>query len=455
PTASGTPTTGTAAVTATPAPTATGISGRPTEPVQPQNISNAFWGTTDGGVTWQSATLPTSEANLLCPLSAIVAPDLADPQDVFFLAALGALNLQDPTSILPGQVHFELWRSRDGGVTWQALTLPAAPNPVATVILSPYHLFVGATGDTLALGTNYSGQNQLFTSSDAGKTWQQVTASGNVPGTTTHPYLAFAGGANGTIVALTSNTGSSEKPVAAWASSDSAKTWKRLADLPVTVASGATLTGQLFAAAGGQTIYAVVHATATTTDAKAGPVTVARSTDAGATWTAIPWPTDATTNAPLGGALIGQLGIDFAVDAKGDAFAAPTVNDLAQQQDPTGPQSAGFYAVLAGQTQFTRVAQAPAAQETAFGLTVSLAPASALAPPTTTTPSATSTNVATVTIEPTATPATTGTPSATTTPAPIGTPTTDGLPTLWSNFGPITQFTSAPDTAGLLANVLP
>jgi hypothetical protein len=428
--------------------------------VQAQNVQNAFWRTADGGLTWTAGALPTSEANLLCPLSAIVAPDLSDPTDVFFLAALGALNLQDPTSILPGQVHFELWRSHDGGATWQALAVPSVPNPVETVILSPYHLFMSVTGDALTFGTNYSGQNQLFTSSDAGKTWQlalplSVTAGGK---TTTRPYLGFAGGPNGSILALTNNTGvSGEKPVSVWSSSDGAKTWKRLADFPVTVTTGATLTGQLFAVPGGQTLYGLVHASATTSDAKAGPVTVARSTDGGTTWTAIPWPTG-TDNGPLGGALIGQLGIDFTVDAKGDAFAAPTVNDLSSQQDATGQQSAGFYAVLAGQTQFTSVAHAPAAQETAFGLVVSLAPASALQPPGaagTATVTTTDTPAPTATVPPTATPAATGTPSVTTPPAPTGTATADGLPTLWSNFGPITQFTTAPDTAGLLANVLP
>ncbi len=454
-----TPTAGTPAATATPAPTATGIPGRPTEPIQPQSISNAFWRTANGGVTWASATLPTSDATLVCPLSAIVAPDLADPADVFFLAAMGALNLQDPTSILPGQVHFGLWRSRDGGATWQALTLPASPNPVAAVLLSPYHLFVAATGNVLTFGTNYSGQNQLFTSNDAGKTWQQAapittTAAGKA---TTHPLLALAGGANGATLALTDNSSiAGEQPVAVWSSTDGAKTWKRLADLPVTVAPNVTLTGQLFAAPGAQTVYALVHASATTTNAKAGPVTLARSTDAGATWTAIPWPEDAT-NTPLGGALIAQLGIDFTVDARGEAFAAPTVNDLAQGQDATGQQSAGFYALLAGQTAFTRVAQAPVAQETAFDLTVSLVPASALQPPGATgTATAAPTNAATVTLEPTATPGVTGTPVSTTpTPAPTTTPTADGLPTLWSNFGPSSQFTTAPETAGLLANVLP
>src|SRR5262249_10310341 len=163
------------------------------------------------------------------------------------------------------------------------------------------------------------------TSSDAGKTWQlalpiSVTAAGK---TTTRPYLGFAGGPNGAILALTNNTGTSgEKPVSVWSSSDRAKAWTRLAGFPVVEATRATRTGQLFAVPGGQTIYGLVHASTTTSDAKSGLVTVARSTDGGTTWTAIPWPTG-TDNSPLGGALIGQLGIDFAVDAKGDAFAAP------------------------------------------------------------------------------------------------------------------------------------
>ena len=467
----GTPTaTGTPVATTTPAPTGTvGIPGHPTEPVQPQNISNGFWRTLDGGQTWQAVTLPTTTSNLLCPLSAIVAPDLADPDDVFVLAAIGALNLSNPTSITPGQVRFELWRSLDAGTTWQSLTVPTVPSPVATGILSPYHLFVAVDGAALALGTNYSGQNELFTSTDAGKTWQIVPPINSVasqPKTSARPFLGFAGGPNGTIFALTDNSSfPSEKPVALWQSNDNAQTWKRLSDVPATLAAGATQTGQIYTTGTGQTIYAFIHATAATGVA-AGSVKVARSTDAGVTWTPITWPSSAATPAaPLGGALIAQLGIDFAVDSRGDAFAAPTLNDLSAQQDPNGQQSAGFYAVLAGQTAFQLVGQPAAVQETAFDLAVSLTPSAALAPPSgaatppatatvATTPSATTTPApaSTVTIEPTATPGAGGAPTPAPTTAP---PTIDGLPTLWSNFGPITQFTTAPDTAGLLENILP
>jgi hypothetical protein len=159
-----------------------------------------------------------------------------------------------------------------------------------------------------------------------------------------------------------------------------------------------------------------------------------------------------TTNTPVGSANIVTLGTEFAVDARGDAFMAPTNSDLPPQQDANGPLSAGFFAAPISGSAWSAVVQPPSPQNTAFTLAVSLVPASALPP---STPTATGTGTPAVPPIGPETPI----PGATTTPAPAGTPTplpgSDGLPTLWTNFGPLAQFTAAPDTAGFFLNVLP
>src|SRR5579883_1559181 len=131
---------GTATPTSTGTPTATPQTNTPTPvlpggatPLPQGTVISNFWRTADGGMTWQTATLPTTTNGLLCPISAVSAPDVTDPQDVFFLAAFGDLNLQNPSSIEPGQVRFELWRSQDGAQTWKQLALPVAPNPINPV----------------------------------------------------------------------------------------------------------------------------------------------------------------------------------------------------------------------------------------------------------------------------------------------------------------------------------
>lgn len=480
PTATGTPSTATPTPVNTTIPAATATPGQPGVPTGA--VVSALLRTNDGGLTWQAATLPSSGTGLLCPISAIVAPDVADPLDVFFLAAFGDLNLQDPASIAPGQVRFELWRSQDGAQTWTQLALPVAPNPINPVVLSPYHLIINVHGQTLVLGSNYSGQNFLFRSTNGGKTWQQITGIPLKSGTVTQParltFAGFAQGANGALLALVDSPGAqSSGAYEIYQSNDSAQTWKLLARPTLTLPSGATAQAQLFAAPGGSTLFMLVRSVtdtttpatptaaatpdATPTSASGVQVTSLRSTDNGATWTTLPWPTETgTTTTPVGSVNIATLGTEFAVDARGDAFMAPTNSDLPPQQDANGPLSAGFFEAPISTTAWSAVASPLVAQNTAFTLAVSLVPTGAISgtPTGTGTPSGTGTP-GTAPIGPeTPVPGTPGA-TATSTAAPAGTPTplpgSDGLPTLWTNFGPLGQFTSAPDSAGFFLNVLP
>jgi hypothetical protein len=470
PTTTGTPTTtptttppvATDTPTATPTATAS-PTGTPTATATttlPTNVVNQFWRTADGGQTWAAATLPaTTASDFLCPVSAIVAPDLSDPTDVFFLAAHGNLDLTDPTAILPGQVRFELWRSQDGAQTWQKLTLPIVPNPIAPVVLSPYHLLVLAQGKTLILGTNASGQNYLFVSTDSGQSWQQSPGIPQSGSATPLAFAGFAAGPNGSLLALAQSavTPAPANPVDLWQSTNDAKSWTKVATPPLTLPTAVTAQFQLFTSPDGNTAFVLAHVTPQANEA-AGQVVLVRSQDAGVTWTSIPWPTTAsassTTPVPLGGATIATQGTNFAVDAHGDAFMAPTNSDAPIQQDPTGPLNAGFFGLASAQTQWSSVALPPIAQNTVFTLAVSLTPSVALQPSPTPGGTDTATDTPTVTPTATATATATATPGAT----PTGTATVanpNDLPTLWANFGPLAQFTSDPTNAGFFENILP
>ena len=499
PTATPTP-----ATTDTPTPTATtltptptlSIPGQPTATV-PATFANTFWTTNNGGQGWTTASLPTeTNQDFVCPVSAIVAPDLANPSDVFLLAAHGAVDIENPTTIQPGKVRFELWRSQDGAQHWQELTVPTVPNPLTPVSLSPYHLIIQVQGSTLVLATNYSGANFLFVSADGGKTWRQSpgvqspTNTGPVPATL--QFAGFAAGPNGSLLALAHNgaTPATANPVDLWQTTNAAKTWTKLATPPLNLPIGAAFQAQLFTAPGGNTAFVLAHVMPQANEVS-GQALVLRSIDGGATWTNLGWPTvtvtsgTTTTSVPLGGGTLATLGTDFAVDALGDAFIAPSNSDAPVQQDLKGPYSGGFFSALVSQSQWTLVASAPAPQDTTFSLAVSMTTLAALQPTptpagtvaTTGTPTATATDTPTVTatdtpivtatdtptpsVKDTPTPTTTP-PAATPTPGITGTPTpfpgADGLPTLWTNFGPLAQFTTDATNAtnaGFFENILP
>ena len=462
-----TPTTasaGTPPTTTTPVATATAASQSTSTPVS--TLQNAFWRTTDGGESWQAATLPTSLPNLLCPVSAIVAPDPSSPNDVLLLAASGNFDLSQPTSILPGQLQYQLWRSQDGAQTWTQLTLPTAPNPLTPVFIEPYHLLIVVNGQSIALGSNQSGADELFTSTDGGKAWTQhsnpTLAASGAAGTANvaNTFAGFAAGPGAAIDALVTNAtlAATTTPYQVWQSSDNGATWHALTAPTFTAAPGAGANAQIFTAPGGQIAYVVVQTNA----ANSATVTM-RSTDGGTSWTALGWPVATTpTGTPPGAGIIATLGANFAVDAAGDAFIAPPVSDAALSQDPTAQNSAGFFTAAVDGSGWKLVAPPNVSNALAITLAVSLVnePAPTGTPGATVTAGSTATPTVVATATNTAAPVAPGTkstptvmPSATAGMTPTAVPT--GLPTLWTNFGPLTQLSQPANSVGLFQDVLP
>jgi WD40 repeat protein len=96
-----------------------------------------------------------------------------------------AISPSDPDTIYVGATRGGLWKSTDGGNTWQALPLPPFANAIGAITLHPQDpntIFVG-TGDEVWFGP---GQSQLpgnpntlygvglYRSTDAGQTWQRI-----------------------------------------------------------------------------------------------------------------------------------------------------------------------------------------------------------------------------------------------------------------------------------------
>jgi photosystem II stability/assembly factor-like uncharacterized protein len=110
---------------------------------------------TDGGHTWQEV-IPCAdeEGDPRQPVSLLVDPKDLNTVYVRFFVSRGASRL-----------GYEIFKSRDGGVTWKALRIPGAPS-----------LFAVAPSDFRILyALNWlPGQESLLRSMDGGETWKTV-----------------------------------------------------------------------------------------------------------------------------------------------------------------------------------------------------------------------------------------------------------------------------------------
>jgi WD40 repeat protein len=190
-----------------------------------------------------------------------------------------AISPSNPDTIYVGATRGGLWKSTDGGNTWQALPLPPFANAIGAITLHPRDpntIFVG-TGDEVWFGPGQSDLGipntlygvGLYRSTDAGQTWQRID------GTT------FTGHRINEILVIPDPSGRRDRDIlivcadtGIWRSTDGGQTWsRRLNGVGTALVANPEDTSVLLAAIGdfrGRAANGVY-----------------RSTDQGATWTRI------------------------------------------------------------------------------------------------------------------------------------------------------------------------
>jgi hypothetical protein len=143
-----------------------------------------------------------------------------------------AISPSNPDTIYVGATRGGLWKSTDGGNTWQALPLPPFANAIGAITLHPRDpntIFVG-TGDEVWFGPGQSDLGipntlygvGLYRSTDAGQTWQRID------GTT------FTGHRINEILVIPDPSGRRDRDIlivcadtGIWRSTDGGQTWSR------------------------------------------------------------------------------------------------------------------------------------------------------------------------------------------------------------------------------------
>jgi photosystem II stability/assembly factor-like uncharacterized protein len=170
--------------------------GPPTDPMR----SSTLYFTADGGATWRSAAVPGPATG-----TGVLGVAFADTSRGW----LATLDSTDPRSTV-----FDVWRTTDGGRTWQKAVLPEGANRSDTMgsvvfsILDPQHLFLLVQG-----GMPNGWVSDLYASADGGRTWSpdRMTGAG-VTGAVAFAdaeHGVIAGGAPGDRLFATADAGRS------------------------------------------------------------------------------------------------------------------------------------------------------------------------------------------------------------------------------------------------------
>ena len=204
---------------------------------------------TDGGATWNTAASFGSSSGTL-------AFSAADPGAVY---VAGADCQCGPTGCLPGDCTAAIFRSRDGGATFD--TLPLGTGAYVT----------GFVADPTRANVLYAGTDTgLFTTLDGGATWGKISQT--IGACSLVSALALDPHDNQSIL-VGFFQGGATPCGGVYRTSDAGSSWKRLNGLPIHATSflfGPEGTGLLYAAAG-----------------TASGASVYRSGDGGSTWTVL------------------------------------------------------------------------------------------------------------------------------------------------------------------------
>lgn len=175
-------------------------------PSSDPNGSSTLYSTADAGTTWRSAPVPGPTTG-----RGILGIAFATASDGW-LATLGSTD--------PRSTTFDVWRTTDGGRTWQNASVPEGANRSTTMgnvvfsILDPEHLFLLVEG-----GMADGWVSDLYASADGGRTWSpdRVTGPNGVTGA-----LSFADEADGVIAGGAPGN-------RLFATADAGRSWERVA----------------------------------------------------------------------------------------------------------------------------------------------------------------------------------------------------------------------------------
>lgn len=198
--------------------------------------------TTDGGATWRGVTgAPFTNC-------ASIFVDQQDPGDVFATQSV-------PYPANPAQSSDQLWRSRDGGATWQklgAVTGTGFPLGWQNIAVVGSRLIgaVFVNGEGLL-------QNPIYYSDDGGMTWQNLAQSlaNQGQGYTLDGFTAV----NSTIY-IEGAAGSSPAGLSAWPSARGRPTPRRAASQRVNLSGNPPSTEQFWRSTDGGNTWAPVWA---------------------------------------------------------------------------------------------------------------------------------------------------------------------------------------------------
>jgi photosystem II stability/assembly factor-like uncharacterized protein len=130
------------------------------------SAGGAFHASADGGTTWEAIPLVDTNETLRPPAAALaVSP--SDPQTMYIGWASSVCALRVYRKCFDPQYGlFGLFRSRDGGRSWEQLNTPFARYSITNMAVHPHEAEIVYAG---------TGQG-LYLSRDGGNTWQPVTA---------------------------------------------------------------------------------------------------------------------------------------------------------------------------------------------------------------------------------------------------------------------------------------